>query len=1082
VVPIPGVLLPGFADVIVTSGSIASNSASFLVITVITNDFPASGPVGTSVVISGTSFGDTQGDGTVTFNGVAAFPTSWSNTSLTVSAPSGATTGGVVVTVNGFETNGATFQVLPNITAIGPTAGLIGSSVTISGTTFGQTQGFGGVTFNGVSANIQSWSDSSITVLVPSGATSGNVVVTDHQLLASNGVNFNVITPPAPVINFISPDAGRGGIGVTISGSNFGATQSGGTVTFNGLPAAINSWSDTSISTSAPAGVHTGFVVVATQGGPSNGVQFTFAPGIRSQAQTLYITPDEISLEAGGSGSYKVVDASGNPVLDATWSVDSAALATIAPDDPTLPTATLQALAPGEITITATSSSLGTAQAKATIFGAGLMPAGTGVWTFYPQTQNGGFWNTVKGLPSKRNEPYAYFTAFEGSVAQVHALAANGQLIWKRILNPTGGNDSIFPITAAGTNDGGVLMMTGESGFNSNFNTFRRFGTDGTPLWTYTTPTDVTFNPSIGPDGTIYFWSNGDQSNNNDTPLIALDDATGTEKFRFHSTGGSLAVSSSEQPGTVNPDGTTVSSNNPWKPCADFFPPGKFSPPMPAGGGEDSIQPIIGTDGAAYIMETIANIGFVYSKCNLSKIGTDPITNDPLYIITSMSGQLSYSKSLQLTRLLANGSPSASQIDTISFSGSAALQPGPFGTIEWIFNDGTSQLPNIFFHETAPDGQGGMLMTWSKKTSDPADLGHNFLSSIVNGSVASTVPSQSGGHLATNGQGTVFFDNSGRSVDAVDPSTGAAKWSVAGGLIAATSDGGLLIENSDFAVQHIDANGVPGSEVLPTWDTPSYMEPGDFLQDFDFGAKQLIASNNSSALTQSLPIAWPILFTGSALINSAPAQTDIEIVWLDKKDGDHLPVKFSFYTDYPQIDQAGSKNPLDIDAFSPLFVLAITDTATSALRQAFAPYPRLHIGEGHKGTYTAYVVGEYPLLDPQTGSVPCGVTIFASSAIYYLPEMEQAQWALQNGKLTFDTNGLLLVEDIGRGVGNTTAHEFGHQLAVPGMHDGSQDTYNGSICDGESYPENFTGSKNGILIHWGTAADADLKKRFGSAQ
>jgi hypothetical protein len=1052
--------MPGFMDVIVTVGGTASNAASFLVIPVITNDSPASGPVGTSVVVTGTSFGDTQGDSTVTFNGVPVSPTSWSNTSLTVSAPGSATTGVIVVTVNGFETNGAPFAVLPNITAIGPTAGLIGSSVTVSGTTFGQTQGFGGVTFNGVSATVQNWSDSSISVLVPAGATSGNVVVTDHQLLTSNGVNFNVIALPQPVISSLTQPAGRPGMGLTILGSNFGTAQNGSNVTFNGLSASVTSWTDSSIATTVPAGVHTGPVVVTTPGGPSNGVQFTFAPGIRSQAQALYITPDEISLEAGGSGSFKVVDPSGNPVLDATWAVDSAALATIAGDDPILPTATLQALAPGEVTVTATSS-LGTVQAKATIFRAGLTPPGTGVWTLYPQTQDGGFWNTVKGLPSTRNEPYMYFTEFEGNVAQVTALAANGQLKWKKILNSTAGNDSIFPITASGTNDGGLLMMTGESGFNSNFNTFRRFGTDGTPLWTYTTPTDVTFDPAIGPDGTIYFWSNGDQSNNNDTPLIALDDATGAEKFRFHPTGGSLVVSSSEQPGTVNPDGTTVTPNNPWRPCADFFPPGKFSPPMPASGGEDSMQPIIGTDGAAYIMETIANIGFIYSKCNLSRIGTDPTTGDPLYIITSMSGQLSYSKNLQLRRLLADGTPSTTQIDTITFSGSAALQPGPFSTIEWTFNDGTSQLPNIFFDQTVPDGHGGMLITWGKKTSDPADLGHNFLSSIVSGSVASTVPSQLGGHLATNGQGTVFFDNSGRSVDAVDPTTGAAKWSVAGGLIAATSDGGLLIENSDFAVQHIDANGVPGPEVLPTWDTPSYMEPGDFLQDFDFGAKQLIGSNNSSALTQSLPLAWPILFTGNALAASAPAWPDMELVWLDKKDAVDTPVPFIFYSNFPNL---ASDNPQDVTALSPILIGIMEDTALAALKHAFRTFP-VHVGEGHKGTHTAYVVG--------TNLHFCGGTNQFSTAVsdvYYRNNLEVAQTTLQIGTLT-----QFLVQSLGEGIGNNAAHEIGHQiLASPPMDTTELDTYNGGTCPDIGV---FTGkSADGVDIHWSPAAATALDK------
>jgi hypothetical protein len=116
------------------------------------------------------------------------------------------------------------------------------------------------------------------------------------------------------------------------------------------------------------------------------------------------------------------------------------------------------------------------------------------------------------------------------------------------------------------------------------------------------------------------------------------------------------------------------------------------------------------------------------------------------------------------------------------------------------------------------------------------------------------------------------------------------------------------------------------------------------------------------------------------------------------------------------------------------------------------------------------------------------VTIF-TSIIYYLPEMEQAQLALQNGKLAFNANGQLdaksqlLVQAIGEGIGNTSAHEIGHTFsALPGMHDGTRDTYNGITCDGEHYPENFTGSLNGTQIHWESAADTYLKKAYGSSR
>jgi hypothetical protein len=67
--------------------------------------------VGTSLTITGLNFGAAQGTSTVTFNGTAATPTSWSSTSIVVPVPTGVTTGNVVVTVNGQASNGVQFTV-----------------------------------------------------------------------------------------------------------------------------------------------------------------------------------------------------------------------------------------------------------------------------------------------------------------------------------------------------------------------------------------------------------------------------------------------------------------------------------------------------------------------------------------------------------------------------------------------------------------------------------------------------------------------------------------------------------------------------------------------------------------------------------------------------------------------------------------------------------------------------------------------------------------------------------------------------------------------------------------------------------
>jgi len=160
----------------------------------------ASGPVGTSVTITGSHFGATQGSSTVAFGGTAATPTSWSDTSIVVPVPTGLAPGNVlvVVTVGSVASNGSTFTVTstagPNITMLSPTSGPVGTSVTITGTNFGATQGSSTVTFyNNQAATVTNWSATSIVVTVPTNAMTGNVVVT-VGVVTSNGVSFTVNT------------------------------------------------------------------------------------------------------------------------------------------------------------------------------------------------------------------------------------------------------------------------------------------------------------------------------------------------------------------------------------------------------------------------------------------------------------------------------------------------------------------------------------------------------------------------------------------------------------------------------------------------------------------------------------------------------------------------------------------------------------------------------------------------------------------------------------------------------------------------------------------------------------------------
>ena len=180
----------GFFD---GTSSIPSGTATITMSPMIAYLLPPQGPVGTSVTIGGANFGSTQGTSTVKFNGTPLTPASWSVNSITIHVPSEATVGNrsIVVTVAGVASNAASFAVVPHITSLSPTSGQVGTLVTITGTSFGATQGSSTVFFNQTQATPGSWSNGTIKAPVPAGATTGSVLVFVSGA-ASNAVTFSV--------------------------------------------------------------------------------------------------------------------------------------------------------------------------------------------------------------------------------------------------------------------------------------------------------------------------------------------------------------------------------------------------------------------------------------------------------------------------------------------------------------------------------------------------------------------------------------------------------------------------------------------------------------------------------------------------------------------------------------------------------------------------------------------------------------------------------------------------------------------------------------------------------------------------
>lgn len=254
----------------------------------VTSFSPACGVVGTSVAITGTGF---TGMTDVTFNGTSATTETFvSDTSATALVPAGATTGKIeVITPNPDTPSSADFTVetapaAPTITSFTPTSGVIGTSVTITGTKFCGTTS---VKFNNVSATTFTVnSATSITATVPTGATTGKISVTNTVATVNSTADF--VVAGTPTITSFTPTFGPVGKSIKITGTNFSGTGFTTTsVKFNGVTATFVVNSPTQITATVPTGATTGKITVTTPGGTATSTANFTVSTLHSRSVTL---------------------------------------------------------------------------------------------------------------------------------------------------------------------------------------------------------------------------------------------------------------------------------------------------------------------------------------------------------------------------------------------------------------------------------------------------------------------------------------------------------------------------------------------------------------------------------------------------------------------------------------------------------------------------------------------------------------------------------------------------------------------------------------------------------------------------
>jgi hypothetical protein len=431
--------------------------------------------------------------------------------------------------------------------------------------------------------------------------------------------------------------------------------------------------------------------------------------------------------------------------------------------------------------------------------------------------------------------------------------------------------------------------------------------------------------------------------------------------------------------------------------------------------GAGDVSPFAIDGESAFYAAVVANVETMTVSC------TPQYDNDGYPLPWDGTGASnSVTSNLSLLKIDATGAPTTTPIDS--------SQTGEFDVSLWAT-------------ALVPDGAGGALFAARKPDS----------STVIYRSNATQFPALMDRvyRILLGENGTLFV--SGNGAAAISLADGTPTWQIFGffRLVAALSDGSAIVEQqSSGNLLRIDMSGVSSA----LFDVAAPLSEATY---YSFGAWAGISGESLGSIhgqTQYLSAtgyAEPGLNPQSS---NSKRTRDFELAWENT---------WYFYVDYPQED------PNTEVGLTAQQIDTIKTAALNAFKAAFSTY-RVDVGMGHQGTNTVYVsMGKY---EPEPGTCAAGYTqqLWTDhSLVYYECNMTGAQ-AINSGTLSTAT-----LTAIGTGIGNTAAHELGHQFSLPQMDDQTIRTYNSDILNDAT---RYDGSPR----TWESGADARLKQILGT--
>eukprot|EP00004_Rigifila_ramosa_P028878 TRINITY_DN9_c0_g1_i4.p1 TRINITY_DN9_c0_g1~~TRINITY_DN9_c0_g1_i4.p1 ORF type:complete len:3547 (-),score=946.75 TRINITY_DN9_c0_g1_i4:148-9951(-) len=203
----------------------------------------------------------------------------------------------------------------PTVAAVSPAGGQDGVVLTVQGTGFGTVVGDVVLTVGGAVAVVNTLSDTTALVVVPSSLTPGlhEVLVSRFGISSLNSVvriYYQYI--PTPAVTSVALAGGEGGDLITVTGTDFGSSETTTVVTVGGVAAQVQPGTLSAVGTSVVVAVPLGLAagpqaVVVTRFGVASNSDVAFevldAPVISSVAPVAGLSGSLITLSGSGFGA-----------------------------------------------------------------------------------------------------------------------------------------------------------------------------------------------------------------------------------------------------------------------------------------------------------------------------------------------------------------------------------------------------------------------------------------------------------------------------------------------------------------------------------------------------------------------------------------------------------------------------------------------------------------------------------------------------------------------------------------------------------------------------------------------------------